>query len=374
MISKRLLFLTVLLCSISPQVWSQDAPYHNIKASLDPLKNQIHVIQKISYTHLQELPTQEIYLNDWNNAYSSTESPLAKRLVEEYNRSFYLSKKSKRGATQIESLQVDGRTADWERPADQIDIIKVDLPEEISKGAVVKLKIDYTLQLPDAKFTGYGITDKEEYFLENLFLSVSWLSETGWAPFSHLDLEDIPNREGNYNIAFSLPERLTIMSNLSPYKTEKINDVLIYSFKDYHKKQLLFHIGAKNDYRHFSFDGKKVSANLRHNDLSEAGSRYSLKKINAFLNKTLGDFPHQNILLSQQKYEKRPFYGLTLIPSLLKPFPPQFEFEVKALNTYLYHYLNELLPLHPRDDYWLLGGLHTYLMMRYMLENYPDKI
>ena len=373
MISKRLLFLTVLLCSISPQVWSQDAPYHNIKASLDPLKNQIHVIQKISYTHLQELPTQEIYLNDWNNAYSSTESPLAKRLVEEYNRSFYLSKKSKRGATQIESLQVDGRTADWERPADQIDIIKVDLPEEISKGAVVKLKIDYTLQLPDAKFTGYGITDKEEYFLENLFLSVSWLSETGWAPFSHLDLEDIPNREGNYNIAFSLPERLTMMSNLSPYKTEKINDVLIYSFKDYHKKQLLFHIGAKNDYRHFSFDGKKVSANLRHNDLSEAGSRYSLKKINAFLNKTLGDFPHQNILLSQQKYEKRPFYGLTLVPSLLKPFPPQFEFEVKALNTYLYHYLNELLPLHPRDDYWLLGGLHTYLMMRYMLENYPDK-
>lgn len=64
---------------------------------------------------------------------------------------------------------------------------------------------------------------------------------------------------------------------------------------------------------------------------------------------------------------------MTLVPSFLKPFPPQFEFEIKALNTYLYHYLNETLPLHPREDYWLIGGIHTYLMMRYVIEYYPDK-
>ena len=29
--------------------------------------------------------------------------------------------------------------------------------------------------------------------------------------------------------------------------------------------------------------------------------------------------------------------------------------------------------LHPREDYWLLGGIHTYLMMRYVIEYYPDK-
>ena len=371
---KRLeLFFLILFCFSLNASRSQQVPDYNIKASLDPIENKIHVVQKIRYTHLKDFPTKEIYLNDWNHAYSSTESPLAKRLVEEYNRSFYLSKKSKRGATVIESLQVNGKTYDWERHKNQIDIIKVTLGEEITKGSVVKLQITYTLHLPDAKFTGYGITDDETYYLENVFFSIAWQNSKEWAPISHLDLEDIPNSEGDYNIVFSLPNKLEIISNLTPYKKEATKDKLIYSFKNKDKKKLLFQIGAENDYSDFSFDRKEIFSNLKSNDLSEAGSRYSLKKINTFLNNTLGDFSHGRILLSQEKYEKRPFYGLTLVPAFLKPFPPQFEFEIKALNTYLYHYLNETLPLHPREDYWLIGGIHTYLMMRYVIEYYPDK-
>lgn len=372
MTQERLLLL-ILFCFSLNSSWSQQVPDYNIKASLDPVENKIHVVQKIRYTHLKDFPTKEIYLNDWNHAYSSTESPLAKRLVEEYNRSFHLSKKSKRGATIIESLRVNGKVHDWERPENHIDIIKVTLEEEITKGSVVKLQIAYTLQLADAKFTGYGITDDETYYLENIFLSIAWQNSKEWSPISHLDLEDIPNSKGDYNIVFSLPNKLEIISNLTPYKKEATKDELIYSFKNKDKKQLLFQIGAENDYSDFSFDRKQISSNLKANDLSEAGSRYSLKKINTFLNNTLGDFPHGRILLSQEKYEKRPFYGLTLVPAFLKPFPPQFEFEIKALNTYLYHYLNEVLPLHPREDYWLIGGIHTYLMMRYVIEYYPDK-
>jgi hypothetical protein len=370
---KRLeLFLLILFCFSLNASWSQKVPDYNIKASLDPIENEIHIVQKIRYTHLKDFPTKEIYLNDWNHAYSSTESPLAKRLVEEYNRSFYLSKKSKRGATVIESLQVNGKAHNWERPQNQIDIIKVNLEEEINKGSVVKLQIAYTLQLPDAKFTGYGITDDETYYLENIFLSIAWQKSKEWAPISHLDLEDIPNSEGDYNIVFSLPNKLEIISNLTPYKKEATKGEHIYSFKNKDKKQLLFQIGAENDYCDFSFDRKEILSNLKSNDLSKADSRYSLKKINTFLYNTLGHFPHGRILLSQEKYEKRPFYGLTLVPAFLKPFPPQFEFEIKALNTYLYHYLNEILPLHPREDYWLIGGIHTYLMMRYVIEYYPD--
>ena len=39
----------------------------------------------------------------------------------------------------------------------------------------------------------------------------------------------------------------------------------------------------------------------------------------------------------------------------------------------MYHYLYETFELHPRKDFWLLGGLHSYLMMRYVQEHYPDK-
>ena len=72
-------------------------------------------------------------------------------------------------------------------------------------------------------------------------------------------------------------------------------------------------------------------------------------KVVDYLHKNVGQYPHDRILLSQTKYEKRPFYGLTLVPDFLKPFPRQLEFEVKALNTYLYQYLYETLDLHPRE-------------------------
>ena len=191
MIHQRQFLLIQLFLSFNA-VWAQQVPNYNIKARLDPVENKIHVVQKIRYTHIKDFSTKEIYLNDWNNAYSSTESPLAKRLVEEYNRSFYLSKKSKRGATLIKSLEVNGTANKWERLENHIDIIKVTLEEKITKGTVVKLKISYILQLPDAKFTGYGITDDITYFLENIFLSIAWLKSKEWAPISHLDLEDIP--------------------------------------------------------------------------------------------------------------------------------------------------------------------------------------
>ncbi|MEN8845109.1 MAG: hypothetical protein ABF261_02395 [Candidatus Arcticimaribacter sp.] len=352
---------------------AQEAPNYIIEAKLDATENEIKVVQEITYTHQNDFATNAIYLNDWNHAYSSTESPLAKRLVEEYNRSFYLSGKSKRGATIIEEIWVDGVSQSWERAQDQIDVLKVVLPNEITKGEQQTIKIKYSLKLPDAKFTGYGIIAKEQYFLENIFLTIAWQNQEGWAPVSHLDLEDNPNGRGNYNIKFSLPKELKIHSNLVQLKTESSSDFITHYFQNKNKKQLLFHIGREETNNAFSFDGKEVYSNLDSNDLSEAGSRYSLRKVNTFLNNSLGVYPHERILLSQQKYDKRPFYGLTLVPSFLKPFPPQFEFEIKALNTYLYHYLNELLPLHPREDYWLLGGLHTYLMMRYVIENYPDK-
>ena len=302
MINLRLLsFVTILLCLMSPAL-AQEAPNYIIEAKLDATENEIKVVQEITYTHQNDFATNAIYLNDWNHAYSSTESPLAKRLVEEYNRSFYLSGKSKRGATIIEEIWVDGVSQSWERAQDQIDVLKVVLPNEITKGEQQTIKIKYSLKLPDAKFTGYGIIAKEQYFLENIFLTIAWQNQEGWAPVSHLDLEDNPNGRGNYNIKFSLPKELKIHSNLVQLKTESSSDFITHYFQNKNKKQLLFHIGREETNNAFSFDGKEVYSNLDSNDLSEAGSRYSLRKVNTFLNNSLGVYPHERILLSQQKF------------------------------------------------------------------------
>lgn len=365
--------LLLLMISFASKARGQAIPDYTINATLLTVEKQLQVNQKIIYTHSNDFPTKTIILNDWNHAYSSTESPLAKRLVEEYNRSFYLSKKSKRGQTIINEILINGQAATWKRIPNQIDLIQIDLKEEIQKGAVVKLQLNYALTLPDAKFTGYGIKSKTAYFLENSFIKIALQDTEGWTPISHLDLEDTPHSYGNYTINFTLPQALQIETNLAPNQFKNEGGLNHYSFRGKNRKQLLFELGETLNFKQFNLDEVQLISNIESNELNKDAQQNSLEKVHEFLIASFGKYPHKNVLLSQHKYEKRPFYGLTLIPDFLKPFPAQFEFEIKALNTYLYHYLTELLPLHPRKDFWLTSGLHTYLMMRYVSENYPNR-
>ena len=372
MIKKAFAFFGFLL-ALTSQSFAQTLPEYGIKGKLNPVLGEIEVEQKIVFSHLENSPLNELYLVDWNHAFSSTESPLAKRLVEEYTRSFYLSQKSKRGETVIQSLKINGKETAWERPTTQIDQIRVPLESPLNKNTPLRIAINYRLKLPDSKFTGYGKLNEEAFVLENTFLRIARRNNSKWDLISHLDLEDHAGTAGNFAVEFHLPSALKINANLKIKRAKSDESGAVYTFQSKHQKQLQFYIGQDFGFTPFKFNEKEIVSNLDNNSLSEGALRYSLMKIVDYLQKNVGEYPHERILIAQEKYDKRPFYGLTLIPDLLKPFPRQLEFEVKALNTYLYHYLNETLDLHPREDFWLLGGLHTYLMMRYVEEHYPDQ-
>ena len=104
--------------------FSQNFIDYSIDASLLTETDQIIIKQRISFSN-QDNSLDKIYLNDWANSYSSSKSPLADRLVEEYTRSFYLSSKSKRGYSLISNIYVNGEKANWKRSQKKIDIIEL---------------------------------------------------------------------------------------------------------------------------------------------------------------------------------------------------------------------------------------------------------
>ena len=371
---RRIVFCIGLALYTVSVASAQTVPNYQLEIELDSIDNLLKIKQKIYFTNTAQEPLDTLYLNDWNHAFSSTETPLAKRLVEEYNRSFYLSNRSKRGETIIHNMHINGQAHQWFRLKDRPDIIA--LPLNLGLGLEPKptttVEIDYTLHLPDGKFTGYGIIDQSTYFLENFILTLGWRSKKGWNLISNLDLQDAPNNVGNFKINFKIPKPLVLYSNLPANQTDH-TQFSNYEYRTDSQKELIFHIGKNLNYNLYQWDDKKVYSNLEEQNITRDQIVHSLKSIDHFLQDYLGDFPHQQFMLSQEKQNKRPFYGLTLVPSFLKPFPPKFEFEIKALNAYLYHYLSEVMPFHPREDYWLMGGLHSYLMMTFVQKNYPDK-
>lgn len=371
---QRILFLSLFMICMSLSLRGQSTiPNYELNVRLDTANDRLYVKQNITFKNTEDTALNQLILNDWAHAYSSTKSALADRLVEEYNRSFYLAQKTKRGKTSIKTIASNNSILQWKRTNNQFDIIEIDLVQPLNKNEVITLNLEYTIDLPDGRFTGYGAIAKETYLIENFFLSLAKRSEGKWQKISNLDLEDAPM--GSRNIAFTLiiPSKLAVHSSIEEQKRIEGNQLTTYLFTAKEQKQVLFHIGKDIVYKHFELKDKKFKTNIDLDDLSETERRASLSKINDFLKDALGEYPHNVVLLSQEKYNKRPFYGLTLIPSILKPFPAQFEFELKALNTYLYDYLSETLPLHSRNDYWLFGGLQTYLMAQYVAVHYPDK-
>ncbi len=362
------LFMTCLCFS-----QAQDVPQYDIDVVLDTSNDMLHIVEKIQFKNPSATPLTQIQLNDWANAYSSTKSPLALRLVEEYNRSFYLSNKNKRGKTTMESIKAEGESLKWSRPQNKVDLINVTLEQPLAINEVIELELRYAVHLPDAKFTGSGKIDDNNYLLEHFFISLGRFDKGEWKSISHLDLEDVPQRFGNYKVDFEIPKELVIQSNLTAFKSQTLQDKRYVSYSASQQKRTLFFIGTEDIYESFNVGGVILKSNIVSEDLSYNAKLYSLQKISNYLNENIGKYPHGKLIVAQEKYDKRPFYGLTLIPELLKPFPVQFEYELRVLNTLLYDYLTETLDLHPREDFWFLGGLHSYLIIQYVNANYPDK-
>ena len=369
---KRIFFILFFSCALV-ELHGQFHPDYFFNIVFHEENNTLTVHQKIFFENTSEAPMSTLWITDWANAYHSTESPLAKRLVEEFNRSFYLSSKNKRGGTSLENITVNGEKVTWSRPAATIDQIQLDLATPLDNAQKVEIELNYVVQLPDAKFTGYGIKEKEHYFLDNFLMHLARWENGQWEVLSHLDLEDVPQSFGDYQVNFTVPKRKWLLSNLQLDGKTMASTSTLYQWSGSQQKRPLFVIGETEEYDQLHLpSGLTIHSNLEAPALTKGAKLFSLDKITNYLTDYLGEYPHEQLLLSQKKYDKRPFYGLTLVPGILKPFPLQFEYEIKALNTLLYDYLAETLDVHPRKDYWLLGGLHSYLMINYVKTYYPN--
>ena len=202
------ILIFVLSVSIAKVSFSQDSIDYSIDASLLTETDQLLIKQKISFTNQNDL-LNKIYLNDWANSYSSTKSPLADRLVEEYTRSFYLSAKSKRGYTLISNIYVNGIKAKWKRNQNKLDIIEIVFEKPIKKG-VVNIDLSYIIKLPSSKYTGYGKIKKDQYFLENFFITLCNFDGPEQIFYSNLDLEEVPINSSKFGIELKIDKDLNI--------------------------------------------------------------------------------------------------------------------------------------------------------------------
>ena len=376
-------FVCVALLLFTSNLIAQKTKY-KIDATLDSEERLIFVKQKIIFTNPDTEKLNVLFLQDWINAYKNTQTPLAKRFAEDFSRSFYSSAKSKLGFTVLDTVHSPSNPLVWKRLEDQPDIIKITLPEYLAPGATTTLTLNYTIKIPDSKFTRMGINDSGKVYLNHWNIVVAPFRKGKWQLQSNLNLEDYSGPASDYELSWHYPNKYHLTSNLIETKNNEVDSLKHTHFSDVDRIQADFVFDTSNRFLTIPLDnGKVVVTDLLPPSSGSVDLKATIERVVKYADTLFTPFPNQKILILKSSYDKNPFYGLSQLQTEvrisknktlnLKFFSDTFFYEIKLLKAYFGRYINQTLAIDKREEHWVIGGLHTYAMIKYIETFYPDQ-
>ncbi|MBU2951196.1 metalloprotease [Tamlana agarivorans] len=358
------LFFTISLLSLSQNKI-------DLKAAFDVENKQIKISQTIIYHNDTNDELEFIYLNDWNNSYSSKHTPLAHRLAEEYKDEFQLVKDEDRGFSNINFIKQHGEKLEFKILKDQQDVIKVYLNEPLKPNASYELELDYLVKIPNASFTRYGIDDDGNVSLRYWYITPT-VYNGEWQYYSNKNLDDLFIPKSDISLEIEYPNIYDLTSDLDLDNLTKTTNKEVVTLKGKHRNSNKLFLQKKSNFNTIQADNLSVISNIDGKGIEILDQVIITERITKFIIENFGAYPHERLLLTQIDYDKDPIYGLNFLPKFIKTHPLSFEYELKILKIALYNYLENTLLLNPRREQWLIDGIQIYYMMQYVDQYHPD--
>ena len=359
----------ILIMLIFPiNTFCQNINSYNIDAKLNSEDKTITVSQIMKFKNTSNISLNKIVLEDWANSYVNNRTSLAKRISDEYSRSFTFAKKKQRGSTQIKSVTSDNIQS-WRKSEKTSDIINIYLKKELKKGESIEIEINYQVKLPDSKFTGYGF-DNSNYFLKNWLIVFSNISESEWYSQSNLNLNDQSLKKSRYEMKVSFDKNYYLFSNLKINKTEVLNDTKNVYLSGSDINDVKIDLLIDENYRNFQNINNEIETDIfKISSLKEAEKK--ITRVNNFVKDYFNDNSDLKLLVPKKDYDSNPFYGLNQLPSFISPFSDEFLEEIVFLKSFTINYLNQKLNLNRRESHWIYKGLEIYIIDKYINDFYP---
>ncbi|WP_431136738.1 metalloprotease [Psychroserpens mesophilus] len=366
---KHVFFIAISLC-LNAIGFGQNSI--DLKADFDVEHKTVHIEQKISYHNTSNDTLTAIYLNDWNNAYSTKNTPLAKRFEEEFSLKIHFAKSEQRGYTTITNLKNStGKDLNFSNLKEHIDIVKIELDTPLLPNQKYELNVSYNLVLPDDTFTGYGINDSKEFNLKYWYLTPV-VYDGKWQIYSNKNLDDLYTPKANLNFEIRFPLGYTFISELNTIDIQQTKNEQIVTLYGANRVNSTFVLVKFSEFKFVQTDDFNIVSNINSKGVSPEEKALITDKITRYLTQNLGSYPHERLLITKSDYKKDPLYGLNQLPDFIRPFPDNFQYELKLLKTALKNYLDNTLLVNPRKDYWIKEGIQIYYLMKYIEEHYPD--
>ena len=365
---KRLLFITLLLWSLVS--FSQNTI--DLKASVDVDAKTIKINQRISYQNESNDTLSVIYLNNWNNAYSTKKTPLAKRFIEEFNDKFHFAKSEQRGYTVITKLSdQNANTLEFSTLKDFPDVVEVKLKTPLLPNTSYDIALTYDVILPDDNFTGYGISPEKDFNLKYWYITPT-VYDGEWQYYSNKNLDDLYIPESDLILEIEFPLNYQLISELNTLDVKQTKDNQTFFLHGKNRVNTHLILTKFSQFKFVQTDNFTIFSDLSSEGIPAEEKALITDKITNFITEHLGEYPHERLLITKNDYKKDPLYGLNQLPDFILPFTDNFQYELKLLKTALNNYLENTLLINPREDYWLRDGMQIYYLMKYVEIYYPD--
>ena len=301
-----------LLLLLINGIYAQELPPLRFNANLDIQEDQtIRVSSQLELTPEYFVYGDSLYLYDWNHSYSSKVTPLAKSFRQVFDRRLHLAAEKDRGRTTNLSISINDSEVPYSRI--EFDILAIKIPPE-NKTDPLTLNIDYTLYLPDIRFTGYG-KDKESFVLKNQFI-IPVPKEDEQLRAHHFRQRG-NQRSGivSYHIRFKDTKKLFVERDLPAIGPHQIGGVLA-------SPPAIVVNYTKNTTR---FNNQLPEIVLTNDWLADFDNiEATLNRVLSFLENYLAGISFRSLLILEQDYKERPLVGIDDIPSFVSPFPSTF--------------------------------------------------
>ncbi len=340
---------------------------------VNSVSKTLKIDQEITYFNQSEDYISEIVLNDWNNAYTGEDTPLARRFSDEFFRGFHLAKEEERGSTyNISILDEDKTYLAWKRTDEDPDLITIKLPTKLAPKRKTKIHLHYIVKIPSDKFTRYGYGDNGKMNLKYWFLAPARYENHDFIKYNNENLDDIANALSDYEIEISTDKNLQLTSDLDVKSNNSNDSTSIYKLSGKNRVDFSIFIEPSASFETYKNNNFEVITNLTEAKINNIQKAVLINEIVTFVDSIIGSYPFKKIIISQANYDRNPFYGLNQLPSFICPFTDEFKFEIKFLKTYLNTFLDNSLSLDNRKNSWIHDGIQVYAMMKYIEEKHPS--
>ena len=365
----QILRILIACCLVSFSVKAQHSI--TVDATLDGTDHTITISQEIEYHNSSGDALEVIYLTDWANGFSSKTTPLAKRFSENFKSSFHFEKDENRGRTDIESIStVNNTPLAWNRGA-EVDIIEVPLDRSLASGESIRIRLEYKVKLPEDKFTRFGVSKEFNYRIKHWLITPA-VYDGAWHLYSNKNTDDYFQLPTNFDITFRYPDQYSLFTDLDVENEQTIQNKKQAKLKGELRLHTDLYLEKAATFRSVLTDQVEVVTNLTDKKVTPARKALLVDRVTQYLDKNLGSYPHDKILISEADYRNCPVYGLNQLPDFISPFPNGFELDMELLKTVSRKYITNTLGIDPRENHWLIGALQIYLMIEYADTYYPD--